>query len=142
MKKLLCALLSLVLFCSFSLSAAVAETAKEEPSAAEKANQRQAEKGNDAAESGVPVFKVQILASSRVLKEGCAQLKGLTGVDSYQEGGMYKYTVGSSANYNEIYQLRKTLLEKFPEAFIIAFKNGAKIDVREGIREYRANKNK
>ena len=31
MKKLLCALLSLVLFCSFSLSAAVAETAKEEP---------------------------------------------------------------------------------------------------------------
>ena len=122
--------------------AAKAETAKEEPSAAEKANQRQAEKVNDAAESGVPVFKVQILASSRVLKEGSAQLKGLTGVDSYQEGGMYKYTVGSSANYNEIYQLRKTLLEKFPEAFIIAFKNGAKIDVREGIREYRANKNK
>lgn len=95
-----------------------------------------------ATSSAEPMFRVQILTSSTKLKSGAAQLKGQGDADYYQEGGVYKYTVGNSANYNEIYQLRKTLLQKFPEAFIIAFKNGEKIDVREGIREYRANKAK
>ena len=90
----------------------------------------------------MPIFKVQIVASSKLLKAGSPQFKGLTDVDNYQEGGMYKYTVGASANYQEIYQLRKSVADKFPEAFVIAFKNGAKIDVREGIKEYRANRNK
>ena len=50
--------------------------------------------------------------------------------------------MGASTNYNEIYRLRKSLLEKFPEAFIIAFKNGQKYDVVQAIREYKQNKNK
>lgn len=89
-----------------------------------------------------PVFKVQILASSRVLRIGDSHLKGETEYDSYQENGMVKYTMGASTNYNEIYRLRKSLLEKFPEAFIIAFKNGQKYDVGQAIREYKQNKNK
>lgn len=114
------------------------EVAKQEPEQATKEKSSGAESN---ANDGRPVFKVQILASSQLLKSGSSQLKGTADVDHYQEGGLYKYTVGASVNYNEIYQLRKTLLEKFPEAFIIAFKNGEKIDVREGIREYRAHKN-
>lgn len=89
-----------------------------------------------------PVFKVQILASSWVLRTGDSHLKGETEYDSYQENGMVKYTMGASTNYNEIYRLRKSLLEKFPEAFIIAFKNGQKYDVVQAIREYKQNKNK
>ena len=89
-----------------------------------------------------PVFKVQILTSSRVLRAGDSYFKGETEIDSYQENGMVKYTIGASTNYNEIYRLRKSLLEKFPEAFIIAFKNGEKYDVSQAIREYKQNKNK
>lgn len=89
-----------------------------------------------------PVFKVQILTSSRVLRAGDSHFKGETPIDSYQENGMVKYTIGASTNYNEIYRLRKSLLEKFPEAFIIAFKNGEKYDVSQAIREYKQNKNK
>lgn len=89
-----------------------------------------------------PVFKVQILTSSRVLRAGDSHFKGETEIDSYQENGMVKYTIGASTNYNEIYCLRKSLLEKFPEAFIIAFKNGEKYDVSQAIREYKQNKNK
>ena len=92
--------------------------------------------------SDAPVFKVQILVSSRVLRKGDAHLKGEENYDSYQEGGMVKYTIGASANYNEIYQLRKSLLDKFPEAFIIAFKNGKKYDVNQAIREFKQNKNR
>ena len=92
--------------------------------------------------SDAPIFKVQILVSSRVLRMGDAHFKGEENYDSYQESGMVKYTIGASANYNEIYQLRKSLLDKFPEAFIIAFKNGKKYDVNQAIREFKQNKNR
>ena len=85
----------------------------------------------------VPIFKVQILVSSQKIKAGDSRLKGQTGVDCYVENGLNKYTVGASENYNEIYHLRKSLLEKFPEAFIIAFKDGKRMDVQQAIREFK-----
>ena len=69
-------------------------------------------------------------------------LRAKLGYDSYQEGNMVKYTMGASTNYNEIFRLRKTLAEKFPEAFIIAFKNGKKYDVNQAIREFKQNRNR
>lgn len=89
-----------------------------------------------------PVFKVQILVSQRRLKPSDQNFKGLEGCDSYEEAGMHKYTYGASNNYNEIYRLRKEILDKFPGAFIIAFKNGEKMDVNQGIREFKQNRNK
>ena len=89
-----------------------------------------------------PVFKLQILASSFRLKANDPALKGLSDATCYEEGGLFKYTVGASENYNEINQLRKTLQEKFPQAFVIAFKNGQKMNVSEAIREFKNNKQK
>ena len=89
-----------------------------------------------------PVFKLQILASSTKLKANDAQLKGQKDADYYQEGGLYKYTLGASEDYNEIYQLRKTQLSRFPQAFIIAFKDGNKMNVQEAIKEFKNRKNK
>lgn len=90
----------------------------------------------------IPVFKVQIVASNRSLREGSQQFKGETDIDCYQEDNMFKYTIGASANYNEIYRLRKTLLGKFPEAFIVAFKDGKRMNVNQAIAEFKANRNK
>ena len=87
-----------------------------------------------------PIFKVQILASSRSLRPTSSHFKGLEGIESYTENNLIKYTYGASTDYNEIYRLRKSILDKFPEAFIIAFKNGEKIDVRQAIREFKSNK--
>ena len=89
-----------------------------------------------------PVFKVQILAASTQLKPSSPHLKGETQVEYFQEGGMYKYTVGSSTDYNAINQLRKQLAAKFPQAFVVAFKNGQKTDVRAAIQEFMNNKKK
>lgn len=89
-----------------------------------------------------PVFKVQIVASSRNLLPNSQQFKGVTGVECYQENNLYKYTVGSSADYAEILQLRKSLNEKFPQAFVVAFRDGKRMDVSQAIREYQENKNK
>lgn len=93
-----------------------------------------------AATPSAPVFKVQLFVSSKPLKAGDARMKGVKGVDSYQEGGMWKYTVGASSNYNEIYQLRKQVLGKFPQAFIIAFQDGVKVDAAKAYQEYKAKR--
>ena len=89
--------------------------------------------------SSAPVFKVQIMATDRQLSPTDRQFKGLQGVDSYKEGNLWKYTVGASENYNDIKQLRKDILDKFPQAFIIAFKNGERVDVNNAIEEFRRN---
>ena len=89
-----------------------------------------------------PVFKLQIFVGSRNLRKGDSHFKGETDYDSFQEGNLVKYTLGASTNYNEIYRLRKEKLDKFPEAFIIAFKNGQKYDVNQAIREFKQNRNR
>ena len=89
-----------------------------------------------------PVFKLQIFVSDRILRKGDAHFKGETDYESFREGNLVKYTMGASSNYNEIYRLRKSLQEKFPEAFIIAFKSGQKYDVNQAIREFKQNKNR
>lgn len=90
----------------------------------------------------VPVFKVQILTASRKLAPADAALKGLKGCEWYEAGGDVKYTYGSSTDYNAIRRLRKEVIDRFPDAFIIAFKNGQRMDVNEAIRMFLQNKKK
>lgn len=87
-----------------------------------------------------PVFKIQILVSDRKLTPKSRQLKGLTPVNHYREKGLYKYTYGESTDYNRIVRMRRSILPKFKDAFIIAFRNGQKMDVNEAIREYRKHR--
>ena len=91
--------------------------------------------------TSAPVFKVQLLASSRRLPADSPQFKGLQGVECYEDGGLFKFTYGSSADYNEISRLRKSVIDKFPEAFIVAFKDGRRTDVVAAIREFKQNRN-
>uniref|UniRef100_A0AB33JEL9 N-acetylmuramoyl-L-alanine amidase n=3 Tax=unclassified Prevotella TaxID=2638335 RepID=A0AB33JEL9_9BACT len=87
-----------------------------------------------------PVFKVQVFTSGHKLSAGEMNSRGVENIDFYQENNIYKYTCGASSDYNEINRLRIQLRDKFPEAFVIAFKNGVKMDVREAIREFKQNK--
>ena len=89
-----------------------------------------------------PIFKVQLLAASVQLKANDPQLKGVQNTDYYRENGMFKYTAGASTDYNEINQLRRTLNDRFPQAFVIAFKNGQRVDVHSAIQEYKQRKAK
>ncbi len=99
-----------------------------------------AKNDNAAMDSSLPVFKVQIMVCHNKLKEGDRQLKGLKGCDYYQENGDWKCTYGASNNYNEIARMRKQILDLFPSCFIIAFKNGEKMNVNQAIKEFMQNK--
>ena len=85
------------------------------------------------------VFKVQIMASTSRQRFSKSKLNGMKS-QCYEEGGFYKYTVGESEDYDEIVKVRESLVGNFPEAFIIAFKNGQRVDTRAAIREFRSNK--
>lgn len=87
------------------------------------------------------IFKVQILASSRPLAKNDKQLKGLKGVEYYEEGGLYKYTYGASADYNRMLRTKREITAKFKDAFIIAFKNGKKMDINAAINEFKQSRN-
>ena len=88
-----------------------------------------------------PVFKIQILASDKVIPANSSQFKGLKNVSYYKENGMIKYTYAEDEDYNRILQIkRKTVDPKFKDAFIIAFKNGIKINTNQAIKEFKNNK--
>ena len=77
------------------------------------------------------VYKIQIAAVKKELSAKDPALKGLKNVKYYKEGGFFKYTYGEENTFSEIEQLRKSIRSKFPEAFVIAFKDGKKISVSE-----------
>jgi N-acetylmuramoyl-L-alanine amidase len=86
---------------------------------------------------GRPIFKVQIAAMSQEIPTNSDVFHGVEGIEMYTENGMVKYTVGATPDFNEISQLRKTLSAKFPQAFIIAFRDGLKINMAQAMKEYR-----
>ena len=53
---------------------------------------------------------------------------------------MVKYTYGASTNYNEINKLRREIADRFPDAFVVAFKDGVRMDINKAIREFTVNK--
>lgn len=88
-----------------------------------------------------PVFKIQILTSDRLLSQKNKVFKGFSPIGHYKEKGIYKYTYGEDYNYNKILQLfRQKVRPRFKDAFIIAFKNGEKMNVNTAIKEYKQNK--
>lgn len=116
----------------------VKSTVKEEksvPKPAEKAVAAQTE-------STDIVFKIQVLTSSRPLSKNDKRLKGLKNVDYYKEGGLYKYTYGASPDYNKVLRTKRTITAQFKDAFIIAFKNGKKININSAINEFKTQRKK
>ena len=66
------------------------------------------------------VYKVQVLAGSVKLNSNDKQFKGLK-CEMHQYGQRYTYTYGSATTMDEAKKLRKSVLDKFPEAFIVTF---------------------
>lgn len=84
-----------------------------------------------AAVGAKPVYKVQIFTSPTKVKASDKRLKNVKKPDYYKDGKTYKYTSGSSTDYNEINNLRRQLSKRFKGCFVVAFLNGERIDLNE-----------
>ena len=105
--------------------------------------EKQAEEGgkpvsapaSDAQEENRPVFKVQLIATTRQIPTGSTRFKGLSPISFYKEGAYYKYTYGETTVYQEAIKMRNRIKADFEDAFIVAFKGGEKMPLNEAITE-------
>jgi N-acetylmuramoyl-L-alanine amidase len=81
------------------------------------------------------VFKVQISASSKKLETTPSNFNGLKNISSSYNNSIYKYMYGETSNYDEAKKLLQDAKNKgYASAFIIAFKDGKSIDVKDVIK--------
>lgn len=91
------------------------------------------DKNSDSAE-GV-VFKVQISASSRDLATKSSNFKGLKNISKLKEGKLIKYFYGNVSSYDEAEKLLSKAKDKgYSSAYIVAFRNGDLISVKEALK--------
>lgn len=84
-------------------------------------------------EKGI-IFKIQISASPTKLDLVPKNFKGLNNI-TVSHSKLYKYMYGETSNYNEAKKLLKDAIDKgYDSSFIIAFKDGKSIDVKDAIK--------
>ncbi len=75
------------------------------------------------------IFMWQLFVSSHKLKANDTRFNKLK-CDYYKQDGLFKYTYGSSKNYQEVLSLKKEVKKLFKDAFIVAIKNGKRVDIK------------
>jgi len=80
-------------------------------------------------------FLVQIGSSKKAISLSSRNFKGLKNVEEFKSGDKYKYAVGRKSSYNEVVDYSKIVKHYFPDAFVIAVKDGKIIPVKEALKE-------
>jgi len=80
-------------------------------------------------------FYVQIMSSVKKINAKSEQFKGVKNICELNIDGCYKYTYGKSTAFSEILKIQKEIKTQFPDAFVIALKDGKKIQVNEAIKQ-------
>lgn len=74
--------------------------------------------------NGEVEYRVQFYYSKEILNSSSPKLKGIPNVSYYKDGNGYKYTAGSTTNFNEAVNLQKEIRKKYKDAFVVRFKDG------------------
>lgn len=77
--------------------------------------------------AGQVEYRIQFLYSPKKLPNDSPSFKGLSPVNYYSDGVGYKYTYGSTTDYNEILRIQNQVRKKFKDAFLVRFKGGKRI---------------
>ena len=82
------------------------------------------------------VFKVQIAASGKDLELTPSNFKGLNNLSVANDSGtLYKYMYGNASTYNDAkLNLAEAKAKGFEGAYIVAFKDGKKINLQEALK--------
>ena len=81
-----------------------------------------------------PVFKVQLSASSKKLMLIPKNFNGLSNVTTAFDGGVYKYMYEETTDYIEAKKyLNEAKAKGYASAFLIAYKNGVKVNIQDVI---------
>lgn len=81
------------------------------------------------------IFKVHLVSSPERLNLNNSLFDGFTKVEETKTAGIYNYSVGNSGNIQEMYPLLDKAKKVFPEASIIAFKNGRQVKLDKALKK-------
>ncbi|MFH0756078.1 MAG: N-acetylmuramoyl-L-alanine amidase [Bacteroidota bacterium] len=81
------------------------------------------------------VFCIQVASSRNLSSTEPSSFKGYTEVRVVQDGRWFKYMTGQELNYNDALASCIKVKEDFPDAFVVALKNGKLIPLNEAIEE-------
>jgi N-acetylmuramoyl-L-alanine amidase len=76
-------------------------------------------------------FSVQIAVSRNDLECVPQNFKGVEGIWKEEQYGLFKYYCGKLPSFTETEALKTTILESYPDAYIVAFEKDRKIDLNE-----------
>ncbi len=80
-------------------------------------------------------FKVQFLSSPKLLKVNAPELKKFSRTEYYLYNAEYRYTAGKTLSFEEAKaNMKKVQALGFKDAFIVAFENGKRIDLKDAIK--------
>ena len=79
-------------------------------------------------------FYIQFLVSKNNYKADNAVFNGFAPTKIINENNLYKYLIGPY-DVNTVFNKRNEITKKFPDAFIVAFKEGKKVSTPEAIQE-------
>lgn len=112
------------------------------PTVRSQRNRQERQTSLDEASASIPLFKIQIFAINRELSLDSELFKGYKNISFEVDGSLHKYMIGANEDYYEILRLKEELKQEFPEAFIVAFKNGQRMNTGEAVKEFVKNKRK
>ena len=112
------------------------------PTVRSQRNRQERHTSLDEASASIPLFKIQIFAINRELSLDSELFKGYKNISFEVDGSLHKYMIGANEDYYEILRLKEELKQEFPEAFIVAFKNGQRMNTGEAVKEFVKNKRK
>ncbi|HET6557950.1 MAG TPA: MlaD family protein [Prolixibacteraceae bacterium] len=79
-------------------------------------------------------YKIQLLSSTSRLSMESDIFKGLGEIEVEESKDLYTYLVGNTSDFNEITTLFETARVNFPEANVVAYKNGKRTKFVKAIR--------
>jgi len=97
-------------------------------------NKKDTTKKTPSVKGGVE-FKVQFTSSDREIEASSSKLKGLENVGYYKAGAVLKYTAGVFTKPDDAVKYQTKVRELgYKDAFVVAFKNGERIDYKEALK--------
>jgi N-acetylmuramoyl-L-alanine amidase len=92
---------------------------------------------NDAADRKMDqiLFSVQVASSKNKIATEPSSFKGYSQVNVIQDGRWYKYLVGEENSYHTALEMCKGVKADFPDAFVVASKNGRIIPLKDALEE-------
>lgn len=91
-------------------------------------------KPNTEKEDNPVIYKIHLLSSTSQISKESDLFKGLGEIDVEESKGSYNYLAGNSTDFNQITQLLETAKVNFPDASVVAYKNGRRIKLLKAIR--------